>query len=72
MQPVLSGRTTAHRYYWPFQTISFSRELGATDLLHLAIFPVLFPVVAVTHRAHTNHSKRERWIRRRARQWQVA
>lgn len=27
---------------WPFQTVSFSRELGATDLLHLANFPVLF------------------------------
>lgn len=37
---------------WPFQTISFGRELGTTDLLHLANFPVLFPVVAVTRTAH--------------------
>lgn len=38
---------------WPFQTVSFSQKLGATDLLHLANFPVLFPVATVTRRERT-------------------
>lgn len=49
----VSQHAVAIGQVWPFQTASFSQELGATDLLHLANFPVLFPVAAATHRART-------------------
>lgn len=42
---------------WPFQIISIRQELGATDLLHLALSCFL-----LQHCAHRKYSKRERWI----------
>lgn len=69
----VSQHAVAIGQVWPFQTASFSQELGATDLLHLANFPVLFPVAAVTRGARTQTaSGRERRIRGRVRRWQVA
>lgn len=42
---------------WPFQIISIRQELGATDLLHLALSCFL-----LQHCAHTKYSQHERWI----------